>query len=258
VGDSVFCHRCGAALDGPVGATEQTVIPAPVTPPPVAAAQVAVFKPKTPAILIVACCLGLLGSGYQLWQFADYYLMGGYTFSAWGAAANVVSLIGLSGAILAIKRPKLAGWMMILPIVVDWLFFMLDPFYSGAPSGSSPWLLTLEWLSRLLLRLDTLASLMLLIAGCLALVGARQKQRAVEQVNTIPAPPVVGPPSVVLAIVKTSGAALTYDSGRLVITGIGDVTYEHVAVLDQSGGLEWASPENRDWLCSDATRTFYR
>ena len=54
----------------------------------------------------------------------------------------------------------------------------------------------------------------------------------------------------VVAILRVSGAAVTYDSGLFAITGQGEATHEHVAALDSTGALDWVSGETRDWFYS--------
>ena len=52
----------------------------------------------------------------------------------------------------------------------------------------------------------------------------------------------------VLAISRANGAAIEYKREHLEMTGLGQVTYEHVLTLDKMGAIDWAGDEARDWF----------
>jgi len=56
----------------------------------------------------------------------------------------------------------------------------------------------------------------------------------------------------VVAIVLATGAAVTSSVRGLRITGVGEVSFEHVRLIDESGGLTWVSKDARDWFYASA------
>jgi len=58
----------------------------------------------------------------------------------------------------------------------------------------------------------------------------------------------------VVAIVRATGAAVTSSVRGLRITGVGDVSFEHIRLIDESGGLTWVSKDARDWFYASTGR----